>query len=82
MNKALIGSLTAVAALTLVGCSDQYSNAPAGSTGPAITVLDRFDGPDGEITVFCRKGDKWVDKDGHRSGNILLFEKHDDCKGK
>lgn len=82
MNKALIVSVTAAFTLGVVGCSTQYENTPTSTTAPGIRVLDKFNGPDGVITVFCRGDDKWVDKDGHRSGNILLFEDHVDCKGK
>lgn len=72
-----------VAAVMLTGCgavASEGSNVGyTQSNNPAYNIIDKFTGPDGEITLFCRNGDLFIDKDGYRSGNIEFHFKHEKC---
>jgi len=68
----------------LVSCSSNVSISADASqrSNLAYSVLDIFKGPDGYITIFCRNGDLFVDKNGDRSGSVQFFYKHEKCAGR
>lgn len=67
--------------LSVAGCDVPDKNSNVANI-PAYEIIDKFTGPDGEITLLCRKGDLFVNKDGYRSGNIEFHYKHEKCAGK
>lgn len=84
MKMIRTASIAVFAASVLAACSANIP-IPADASQPnmqAYSVLDRFDGPDGKITLFCRNGDLFVDKNGDRAGSIQFFFKHEMCQGR
>src|SRR5688500_2231170 len=84
MKTIRIIAVAMLSASMLVACSSDFS-IPADASQPnlpAYSVLDRFDGPDGYITLFCRNGDLFVDKNGVQSGSVQFFYKHEKCAGR
>lgn len=75
----------ALVATFLTACAVGTEGANVGYTqtnNPSYQILDRFRGPDGEITLFCRNGDLFVDKNGVQSGSVQYFHEHEKCVDK
>lgn len=74
--------MTVLMVASLASCStaregDNVGYAP--TNNPSYKILDKFEGPDGIVTLFCRNGDLFVDKDGIQAGNIEFHYKHEKC---
>lgn len=79
---ALISAMILAGALVACSSSIPIPADAAQPSMPAYSILDRFDGPDGYITLFCRNGDLFVDKNGVQSGSVQFFYKHEKCAGR
>lgn len=71
-------TLAVITAIVVTGCGVQQEGATIPQSD--YKVIDRFKGPDGEITLFCRKENLYLDKDGVQSGSISVFFGHEWCK--
>lgn len=84
MKTARIAAIALLSAGMLVGCSSSVS-IPVDASQPnalAYNLIDGFNGPDGYISLFCRNGDLFVDKNGDRAGSVQFFYKHEKCQGR